>query len=137
MRNISGSVEYIDFEHFLAFMRTTQRSKMPDETIRAIYRKFADPPSPQLSSTLQAGSDTGCTLLASQQLQEKIMTIEGFTSFLMSSDNMAFSERQLRVCDDMTRPLCEYFISSSHNVRFFFPLRIRSANRMLMMRFIT
>lgn len=44
------------------------------------------------------------------------MTNDGFTSFLMSSDNMAFSERQLRICDDMTRPLCEYYISSSHNV---------------------
>jgi phosphatidylinositol phospholipase C delta len=44
------------------------------------------------------------------------MTMEGFTSFLMSSDNSGFSERQLRVCDDMTRPLCEYYISSSHNV---------------------
>ena len=44
------------------------------------------------------------------------MTMEGFTSFLMSGDNSGFSERQLRVCDDMTRPLCEYYISSSHNV---------------------
>lgn len=44
------------------------------------------------------------------------MTIEGFTSFLLSSDNMAMDERQLTICDDMTRPLCEYYVSSSHNV---------------------
>lgn len=44
------------------------------------------------------------------------MTTEGFTSFLMSSDNSGFDERQQRLCDDMSRPLCEYYISSSHNV---------------------
>lgn len=37
---------------------------------------------------------------------------EGFASFLASSDNPALEEDSQQ---DMTRPLAEYFISSSHN----------------------
>lgn len=36
---------------------------------------------------------------------------KAFTSFLLSPDNTAFEDDK----DDMTRPLPEYFISSSHN----------------------
>lgn len=74
------------------------QTTLPDETIDAIYSKFSELKTDNNGNTI------------------RIMTNDGFTSFLMSSDNMAFSEKQLRVCDDMTRPLCEYYISSSHNV---------------------
>lgn len=43
------------------------------------------------------------------------MSLDGFTSFLLSSDNSAFIEQQGKVWHDMTRPLSEYLISSSHN----------------------
>lgn len=42
------------------------------------------------------------------------VTLDGFVSFLMSSDNAAIKDESKQ---DMTRPLPEYFISSSHNVR--------------------
>lgn len=68
-------------------------------------------------------SDTQCASLFnkfseadSRKPHSRTMSIEGFTTFLMSSDNSGFDERQLRVCDNMSRPLCEYYISSSHNV---------------------
>lgn len=40
--------------------------------------------------------------------------LEGFASFLMSSDNAVIKDEAKQ---DMTRPMPEYFISSSHNVR--------------------
>ena len=43
------------------------------------------------------------------------MSVEAFTSFLLSPDNSAFSEKEGQIWQDMTRPLPEYFISSSHN----------------------
>jgi phosphatidylinositol phospholipase C delta len=43
------------------------------------------------------------------------MTLQGFTSFLLSSENSAFSDQHRAVWQDMTRPLSDYFISSSHN----------------------
>ena len=38
-----------------------------------------------------------------------------FTSFLMSADNAAFLDQHSKVWHDMTRPLSDYFIASSHN----------------------
>ena len=43
------------------------------------------------------------------------MTVESFNAFLLSPDNSAFSDPYSTTWHDMTRPLSEYFISSSHN----------------------
>jgi hypothetical protein len=43
------------------------------------------------------------------------MLLDGFVSFLLSSDNAAIKDEAEQ---DMQRPLSEYFISSSHNVSF-------------------
>ncbi|KAF8965762.1 PLC-like phosphodiesterase [Flammula alnicola] len=44
-----------------------------------------------------------------------VMTVDAFMSFLLSPDNSAFTDQHSDVWQDMTRPLSEYFISSSHN----------------------
>lgn len=41
--------------------------------------------------------------------------LDGFTSFLLSSENNVMSDSSSKVTHDMTRPLPEYFVSSSHN----------------------
>ena len=43
------------------------------------------------------------------------MTFDGFTDFLISPDNAAFSEQENSIWQDMTHPISEYFISASHN----------------------
>ena len=43
------------------------------------------------------------------------MTVKGLTSFLLSTDNSAFADQHGKIYHDMTRPLPEYYISSSHN----------------------
>lgn len=42
-------------------------------------------------------------------------SLSSFTAFLFSGDNSVFSPTDSSVTHDMTRPLAEYFISSSHN----------------------
>lgn len=54
-------------------------------------------------------------LSTSSRSPRLVMSPDGFTSFLLSSDNSAFVEQQGKVWHDMTRPLSEYLISSSHN----------------------
>lgn len=43
------------------------------------------------------------------------MTLDSFTSFLLSPDNAAFMGQNSKVHQPMTQPLSDYFISSSHN----------------------
>lgn len=51
----------------------------------------------------------------SDQSDKHDMSVDGFTSFLLSNDNSPFSDQSGQVWQDMTRPLPEYYISSSHN----------------------
>lgn len=48
-------------------------------------------------------------------LTTAIISLEGFTAFLLSTDNSAFTDQDGSIHHEMTRPLCDYFISSSHN----------------------
>jgi phosphatidylinositol phospholipase C delta len=91
-KEVAEGSDRISDVQFVAFMRKSQQSKLADDSLLGTYRKFCE-----------AGDDA--------------MSIEGFTSFLVSSENAAFGEQSLKPVQDMTRPLCEYFISSSHNVR--------------------
>ncbi|CAG8579453.1 3883_t:CDS:10, partial [Cetraspora pellucida] len=45
----------------------------------------------------------------------KEMNLEGFSYFLMSSDNAIFASEHTKIYQDMTQPLSHYFIDSSHN----------------------
>lgn len=66
------------------------------------------------ASTDVSGAITDALSTSSQSLG-LVMSLDGFTSFLLSSDNSAFIEQRGKVWHDMTRPLSEYLISSSHN----------------------
>lgn len=90
-KEVAEGAERITSAQFTTFLRTTQQSQLNDEAIVAIYRKYCDE-------------------------EAEGMSVDGFTSFLLSTENAAFSEQGLKPTQDMSRPLCEYFISSSHNV---------------------
>ncbi|XP_030848839.1 inactive phospholipase C-like protein 2 isoform X2 [Strongylocentrotus purpuratus] len=47
--------------------------------------------------------------------QRGYLGIDGFTSYLLSSECDIFDHQQRRVCQDMTQSLSHYFIAASHN----------------------
>ncbi|BGP72999.1 hypothetical protein NBRC10513v2_006403 [Rhodotorula toruloides] len=77
----------LDEQAWSTFLRDVQGVKLDDTAISRGFLKYAD-------------------------AVTKTVTLDGFVSFLMSSDNAAIKDESRQ---DMTRPLPEYFISSSHN----------------------
>ncbi|CAB1348246.1 unnamed protein product, partial [Coregonus sp. 'balchen'] len=53
--------------------------------------------------------------LSEENKQKGILGIEGFTSFMRSPTCDVFNPQHHEVNQDMDRPLCDYYISSSHN----------------------
>ncbi|KAI6241512.1 Phospholipase C and C2 calcium-dependent membrane targeting domain containing protein [Aphelenchoides fujianensis] len=47
--------------------------------------------------------------------QKHCMTVDGFTSYLLSKSGLVFDPSHYAVCHDMDRPFNEYFIAASYN----------------------
>lgn len=78
------------------------------------------PPLAQVSTSSSDGSvvaPSPSTSAASSPItwETGILTAKGLTNFLLSTDNSPFADQGGKITHDMTRPLPEYFISSSHN----------------------
>ncbi|THH00028.1 hypothetical protein EW026_g2412 [Hermanssonia centrifuga] len=78
---------------------TTSHNPSDASTSHLSVSSATSPPEPQPPSSSVVTYETG------------VLTRKGFTSFLLSTDNSVFKSEQ----HDMTRPLPEYFVSSSHN----------------------
>ena len=50
-----------------------------------------------------------------EDLATATLSLEGFTAFLLSTGNSAFTDQDGSIHHDMTRPLWDYYVSSSHN----------------------
>ena len=59
-----------------------------------------------------AGGGGGC---GGGGAPEQELRLPAFVAWLLSADNDALDPSHTRVCQDMSRPLSEYFIASSHN----------------------
>ncbi|GAA5900925.1 hypothetical protein JCM6882_005980 [Rhodosporidiobolus microsporus] len=77
----------LDVQRWAQFIKETQGMAPSELAISKSFEKYASP-------------------------TDKVITLDGFVSFLMSSDNAPIKDETQQ---DMTRPLPEYFISSSHN----------------------
>ncbi|KAE9399900.1 PLC-like phosphodiesterase [Gymnopus androsaceus JB14] len=102
--------EKMDFVAFKKFMQGSQESKLDDNSLRAVFTKYAG---------MEQFNDTGSPAQSMQTeahpLEPTTMNLEAFSAFLRSSDNAALPDQNKPVYHDMTRPISEYFISSSHN----------------------
>ncbi|TRM68742.1 PLC-like phosphodiesterase [Schizophyllum amplum] len=98
-----------DFTTFAKFMREEQNSKLSDAELRALYDKHASTSTPPNTPP----TEVPCSPLHTDALSPSPnFSLDSFTSFLLSSDNAALDDDPPH---DMTRPLSEYYISSSHN----------------------
>ncbi|GAA5972511.1 hypothetical protein JCM11641_001877 [Rhodosporidiobolus odoratus] len=77
----------LDLPSWTSFLKNVQGHDLDNATVAHGFEKYSSP-------------------------AEKVITLDGFVSFLMSSENAAIRDESEQ---DMSRPLPEYFVSSSHN----------------------
>ncbi|XP_075767532.1 1-phosphatidylinositol 4,5-bisphosphate phosphodiesterase delta-3 isoform X2 [Pelodiscus sinensis] len=53
--------------------------------------------------------------LCERARQHDFLTLDGFTMYLLSAAGDILAREHTQVCQDMSQPLCHYFISASHN----------------------
>ena len=82
-----------------------QKSTLGSNDLLSLFTKF--------STTVNNNDNDNDA--ATSAAASSIMTVESFNAFLLSPDNCAFSDQHSATWQDMTRPLSEYYISSSHN----------------------
>ncbi|KAF9483285.1 PLC-like phosphodiesterase [Pholiota conissans] len=82
---------------FLKFMKEYQKSQLTDSELNDIFNKY-----------------TGSSSTSPNEPSD-ILSLEGFSTFLVSKENSAFSEQDRPIWQDMSAPISDYYISSSHN----------------------
>ena len=137
----NGRFSYRAFDHFMRFHQKvgnsanhlvvsltppTQSMASAEELQRLFLRYATSSPDDNAPQAIQLPTDvflnsrpdkasSVANKLTPEDLATATLSLEGFTAFLLSTDNSAFTDQDGSIHHDMTRPLSEYYISSSHN----------------------
>lgn len=111
-----------DYPVFESFMREKQESTLSVTELQRLFAKFISPPQ-EVSGALTKDSQTPAPESQDQAIPPESSTtwetgvwkLKNFTTFLLSADNSPFSDHHGKIYMDMTRPLPEYYVSTSHN----------------------
>ncbi|CAG8768708.1 8548_t:CDS:2, partial [Gigaspora margarita] len=118
--NKNGSLDFTDFQQFVKLIK--KRDEL-DKLFNSLAKERGNILTLQEFKGFLVGIQK-CTLNEEEydNLYHKFcdkdlkgMNLEGFSGFLMSSDNAIFSSEHAKVYQDMSQPLSHYFIDSSHN----------------------
>lgn len=94
----------------------TQAPPLAQASVSATHESVATAQSPApVSQASTPAAQSISPVAASPNNPPNFMRLDGFSAFLMSPDNAAFSDHHGEIWQDMTRPMPEYYISSSHN----------------------
>ena len=137
----NGRFSYQAFDHFMRFHQKVgnsanhhvvlltppvQSTASAEELQRLFLRYATSSPGHDAPQAIQLPTDvflngrpdktsSVANGLGPEDLATATLSLEGFTAFLLSTDNSAFTDQDGSIHHDMTRPLSEYYISSSHN----------------------
>ncbi|KAF0500265.1 PLC-like phosphodiesterase [Gigaspora margarita] len=118
--NKNGSLDFTDFQQFVKLIK--KRDEL-DKLFNSLAKERGNILTLQEFKGFLVGVQK-CTLKEEEydNLYHKFwdndlkgMNLEGFSCFLMSSDNTIFASEHAKVYQDMSQPLSHYFIDSSHN----------------------
>ena len=90
------------------------QSKLTQDLLKVIFDRYASPVAVSNVAAVQTLPSEPLTLPMPQAPATELM-LDGFSDFLFSQDNTAFSESSTGLWQDMSQPISSYYISTSHN----------------------
>jgi phosphatidylinositol phospholipase C delta len=115
----------LDGKRFGQFLREVQKSKLPENEVNRIYVDLVrgaeamdfESTSTSVPTDASMADDLSVTSEQTSSMAGSAagLSLEQFTTFLSAPVNAVLDPSQRKVCQDMNRPLSDYFISSSHN----------------------
>lgn len=133
----------LTFEAFQRFMLLSQKSSLGEAELQRVFLRYAcdssregsfsplqnslelavhspetgedRSSSPKTTLPTCPGDSSTLSMRSLTSIASMSMSLKAFTSFLLSTDNSAFADQHGRIHHDMSRPLPDYYISSSHN----------------------
>lgn len=128
-RNVRGEEEVLDENEFLEFYRSLLNRPELSEIMRSFGIQHAEIMGPEelcsfsvREQKMQNVTLDGCKALIkayesenTDNIETSVLTLGGFRLFLLSEQQDIFNHEHRSVYQDMTRPLCDYYVASSHN----------------------
>ncbi|KIK99000.1 hypothetical protein PAXRUDRAFT_9154 [Paxillus rubicundulus Ve08.2h10] len=121
----SKTVGKFTFDVFEGFMRDIQKSTLKQAELQNLFVRYAArspdqgsrniPSIPSQFAPSQPPLSVSDAQPSTSDVGDLTMSLDGFTAFLLSLDNSAFTDQNGKINQPMTYPLSDYFISSSHN----------------------
>ncbi|KAJ3243758.1 1-phosphatidylinositol 4,5-bisphosphate phosphodiesterase delta-4 [Chytriomyces hyalinus] len=109
----------LTFAEFQSFLTNVQKSSISHARCLEIYKKYLPPPRVHLSEALmklENQNSANFTDAKDDSLPLELMDMDHFSAFLLSANNAVFRKQNTSfVYQDMTLPLTDYIINSSHN----------------------
>ncbi len=98
----------LSYEQFKDFLKYTQKENFDDDTIKSTFNEFAVQPKDLQSDTNKPESEY---IKTSDSDSEAFLDLDAFNNYLLSSRAYPFKG----IPQDLSHPLNEYYIASSHN----------------------
>ncbi|KAJ3237638.1 1-phosphatidylinositol 4,5-bisphosphate phosphodiesterase delta-4 [Chytriomyces hyalinus] len=109
----------LTFVEFQSFLTNVQKSSISHARCLEIYKKYLPPPQVHIANALmklENQNPANVTDAIEDSLPLELMDMDHFSAFLLSANNAVFRKQNTSfVYQDMTLPLTDYIINSSHN----------------------
>lgn len=110
------SISHMEFKEFQEFLRKEQRQEMSEKEFRKLlYLIHADPTNTMNMYSMNDSKKNKSFCEEIDPRDQLSISFSEFCSIIFSKNNELIEPEKLEIYQDMSRPMTDYFINSSHN----------------------
>ena len=110
------SSSHMEFKEFQEFLRKEQKQEMTEKEFRKLLYLIQADPTNNMNMNSMNDSQKNPSFCEERDPREQLaISFSEFCSIIFSRNNELFEPEKLEIYQDMSRPMTDYFINSSHN----------------------